>query len=463
MEGDTVSDTVDLAGLETVVGGEAVEWTVTGSLLGPVASVEGACDDAVWTDADVALDVPVTAVTVGEDKTSTLTVGEFTVPDGMVGCYTYTETLTGVFEDGTVVAETTHEAGDVAETFYAWSPTVSTYASARIAVPGLTVTDTVLVEGLPADFADLGLDAVIAGELLGPIEPGAGLTCQGLDWTDAPVAADIPLTQVDVSTLADGTVTMEGVGAYLIPDDATVGCYTYAERLWIYPTPDEPTTPPEPSEPPTPDNPPTPEIPPTEDHPPGDNPQTFIVANPTITTQISEQTALVGETVSDTVFVTGLVDGDGTVTTWTVTGALLGPVEPVNQSCAKVDWTDAPTALSIDPVTIPVADVQAGVWTRTGLGTYMIPDDGAGCYTYTETLTWSTEALDGSGVLLTQSVTHEAGKVSQTVTVTKPEVNTGGYVQRTSGSGSLPWLVVCVLAAAGVGGKGFASRHALRR
>ncbi len=129
---------------------------------------------------------------------------------------------------------------------------------------------------------------------------------------------------------------------------------------------------------------------------------------PTVTTQISKQTAIVGDTITDDIKVTGSGGYKGPVN-WT----LLGPVEAKQDdsgalTCVGVDWKDAPTA-----ATGTVQVEGDGTYTTTG---YKV--EATGCYTYTELLVGNdTTAPAGPS---------KPGIVSETVLVTQPGSPTPG-------------------------------------
>ena len=96
---------------------------------------------------------------------------------------------------------------------------------------------------------------------------------------------------------------------------------------------------------------------------------------------MSTTKALTGDTISDTVDITGLADlGDSSKLAVTVRGWLLGPLAPVKNSCDGLDWSGAPTALTIDPVPV------TGSGKISDFGEYTIPKGLPGCYTYSEML-----------------------------------------------------------------------------
>ncbi|HEV2087151.1 MAG TPA: SpaA isopeptide-forming pilin-related protein [Cryptosporangiaceae bacterium] len=123
---------------------------------------------------------------------------------------------------------------------------------------------------------------------------------------------------------------------------------------------------------------------------------------PTVTTQISKQTAMVGDTITDDILVAGSGGYKGPVN-WT----LLGPVDANRDdsgalTCVGVDWTNAPTAAT------GTVDVNGdGTYTTTGYTVAV-----TGCYTYVELLVGNaTTAPAGPS---------KPGLVNETVLVTQP-------------------------------------------
>ncbi|WP_297740811.1 hypothetical protein [uncultured Tessaracoccus sp.] len=169
--------------------------------------------------------------------------------------------------------------------------------------------------------------------------------------------------------------------------------------------------------------------------------ETSVLTRPSISTQVSDQHALPGHTITDTVHLDGLVASvGGKPVTHTMTGRLYGPVAPVEGACEAVDWSDAP-AVEFAPV-----EVEPGTGTIEGYGEHTITEPG--CYTYAETLTSEVEGDDTPVV-----VEHEPGQPSQTAIVTEPTVSTtisapvvqpGEPVTDTvtvANSGDTPWTI----------------------
>ena len=328
--GATLHDVVTV----TDTGGHATtgHW----ALLGPIPPGTGpsgsTCTGVDWSTASVAA-----SGTFSVAGDGSYTVGQYVVQQP--GCYTYVESADATPLSATIA---TTAPGSPSETaLVAWTPSLTTRISHQQAEVGSTVSDTVVVQGTHG--------ASVAGhwKLLGPVgpavisgtEPRTPTTCLGLDWTNAPVAA-----QGDFTATGDGSYQ---VGSHHV---TVAGCYTYVEQL------DATST--------------TAPVPWTA---PGDMTETGIFTQaPTLVTRVSDQLVRVGATITDQVTVSGT--GGATVTgRW----SLLGPVQPRKQpSCRGLDWSDAAVAAS-------------GTFTATGDGTYTVGRfrvTEAGCYAYVEEL-----------------------------------------------------------------------------
>ncbi len=337
--GTTITDAVTVTGTGSAAVPPSAPGSITGhwQLFGPLPAAtdeEGAatCVGLEWTDAPLAASGDF-VIAKGD---GTYTVGEYTVEKP--GCFTYNESANATTSTGSVpwtipgVPEET--------TLSRHKPSLVTQISAQMGAVGTTITDAVTVTGTGG--------ATVTGvwRLLGPVTPlqgPVGITCEGVNWAGAPVAA-----QGEFTATGDGTYT---VGEHTI---VTAGCYTYVEDLkGTTTTVPFPETPPGlPSE------------------------TTLITDNPTIVTQINDQKVVVGDTISDTVTVANT--GGATIAgTWWV----YGPVKPKKvdgkPSCREVDWTKA-----------KIADTgkftATGDGTVEGVGEYKVKVEG--CYSYMEAL-----------------------------------------------------------------------------
>ena len=204
---------------------------------------------------------------------------------------------------------------------------------------GDTITDDITVTG------SNGFEGTVTSVLYGPVAPlgsPAAATCVGVDYTNAPVAGTF-----EVEVDGDGTYTTAPFTVLV------AGCYTYSETLNT--------------------------VPPVGPSMRGRSSETVLVF-PKVTTQISKQTANVGDTITDDIKVFGSGSYKGLVN-WT----LLGPVAPRltssgAQTCEGVVWTNAPVA-------------SRGSITANGDGVYKTAGykvQVAGCYTYIEMLVGDT-------------------------------------------------------------------------
>jgi hypothetical protein len=224
-----------------------------------------------------------------------------------------------------------------------------------------------------------------------------------LDWASAPIAA-----QGELTVPGDGTYA---VGEYLVQD---AGCYTYTESLPETGTTEAVAT--------------TPGIPAET---------TVAVSQPDLVTRISDRTSDTGDTISDTVEVTG-TQGASTRGRW----RLLGPVATLRDgSCDGVEWRQA-------------AVVAEGRFDVTGDGSYTVGEhtvEVAGCYTYTESLAGTaatmpvpwTEAGIPAETTLAAPVPVAPDDSTTAMPPDSPRIEAGGGAGRRRN----PWLLLAGLAA----------------
>jgi hypothetical protein len=194
------------------------------------------------------------------------------------------------------------------------------------------VHDRIVVSGMGAATADY------QWQLRGPLTPVNG-GCSGLAWGTAPVEAA-------------GTVAISGDGTYATTDHtvAVAGCYTYDGTLPATTTTLGATL------------------------PAGVPAETVNIAAyvPSIATTTSASTGVPGDSVQDTVVVTGTAGATATLS-W----QLRGPVEPVNGSCVGVtSWANAGVV-----ATGTIAVSGDGTY-HTSSSTFGLP----GCYSYQDSL-----------------------------------------------------------------------------
>lgn len=367
MVGDTISDAVTVTGIRTSVGGQALVNTVTGVLAGPLAPVDGSCADLDWSLAPTR---PIAPFQVTADGTVG-GVDEHVVTEP--GCFSYGETLT-VTLDGETVHEVDHPVGHTTQTVITagFTPRTATQASSQLVAAGAEVWDTVII-----DDCRPGAEVSGSASLYGP-------------YAAAPELGSDPDPELLVGTVAfadvcgeDGSVTTR-TESLVMAADAGSGYYVWHERLEASSFWDEVVA----------------EF--------GAPSETSLLMTPTIATQVSAQEVLVGATISDTVIVDGIfTEVGGTALTHEVSGALHGPLAPVDGSCADLDWSSAPSR-SIEPFAVTASGSFAGI------DEHEVAE--AGCYTYSEVLTsWLGAQEEPVSV-----VVHEPGHETQTFLAAAP-------------------------------------------
>lgn len=365
--GDTLSDTADVQGVLPKTG---VTYTLTGSLLGPVKPVSGACTTVDWTGAPVAATIPATSVT-GSGPISGL--GSHVV--AVSGCYTYTETLT-VADNGTVRITVVHPAGDVSQTALVEAqPTITSKMANTVYVAGQNLVDNVSVTKGAA-----GAPANITVTWYGPLatQPTA----------EAPTApADAPVFDTATGT---GTIAADGTATIKVTSTKTVtapGYYVAVETVAAQPD--------------------FAMLSATGTY--GRSVESAITVNPTVLTKTNYQVVYPGADLADTATIGGIIPMAGV--TYTLTGSLLGPVAPAaDGTCKGVDWTNAAVAA---PIPAMVVDKDGDI---ADLGPFKVTE--VGCYTYTETLTVT------EGDVTRVVIEHKPGQELQTTTVTTPSIST---------------------------------------
>lgn len=431
--GGTVTDAVKLTGLETLVGDQSVEWTLTGGLYGPIPPGEdNQCVNADW--ASAMLVDPITRVVNaseiqvdGSVSLADVGVGVARAADG-ARCVSYGWTLSGVAPDGTKVV-TTHAPGDPDQTgVITFHPQITTMAQAQVIsaqdIP-LEIRDRVVVFDGIAGRSFEGRTA-----LYGPfVSNDHALTFEAPELDDD----GNEILVEDESSMLIGVASFTGAfdengRAEFLSDPVIVsefGYYLWIEELFERPDGGEPVEPSKPEKPCKPIEPGEPEEQPSEpcgpnspDHKPRRPSETLIMIDATIATQVSDQSVERGSTITDTVKATGLVTRVGdSVITWSMDIQLFGPNEP-NQAgtCENLDWADVEM---IESTTIEITEDmidEDGNLLLKDVGEYLVPLHGErGCLTYGETLTGI--GPDGSIV----KFVHEPGDPSQTTLVLLPQ------------------------------------------
>lgn len=376
--GDEISDTVVISNLNLVTNATTpLTATLTGQLLGPVDAINKSCTGVTWAGAPVAATIAATPVT---KNGSTAGVGKFTITD--VGCYTYAYTLTGVANSKTVWT-VQHAAGQASQTSLATADlALSSQVADQVVVNGNPLADTVRVKGLPD-----GETVTIRSTLYGPLD-----TLPAAESDTVPPGTPI-VEQFSQDLTGDGTgdqqvifttsspVTADGYYVWVESSDESADAVVEAVTSTF-----------------------------------GRPNETSRIVTPSVSTQASAQKTTLNSTISDTVTVAGVEETLAMASAASVSGAvtlsgsLLGPIDPVNGSCQGLDWSGAPVAADI-----PDRDVTKN-GDLTGIGSFTVADPG--CYTYTEKLT----AQVGGGTAW--QLTHSPGKAAQTVLAAAPSMAT---------------------------------------
>jgi hypothetical protein len=363
--GAAIHDVVTVSGLP-----DGYDATVVASLHGPYAERPGRDD---CTDATRAGRVRFDVAADGTYRTPAVTVTE-------VGYFTWVQRFRG----DRFTEPLTTRCGIVEETTLVepFTPRVRTTASRQRAEVGDSLHDVVQVRGL-RDTA-----TTLTWTLHGPRRPVDG-SCGDVRWGSAPVA--------DVGTLA-----VAGDGTYRTPATRleAAGCYTYSQVV-------EPTA-----------------ISTEATSPPGLARETALVTRrtPVVTTVVSDQRALVGDRLRDTVRIRGLRAGDRIRVQWW----LHGPVAPGRDgSCRGLDWDGAPV-------------VDRGEFGARGNGvrrTRWVRVPRPGCFTYSERV---------AGTAATEPTSTRPGIPVETSLVTRPplrivpEIPSGFRIAADVASGDTP-------------------------
>lgn len=197
--GAEITDRVDLTG--TGGGTGTLEWKVVGPIR---ANAEGTCENLDWSGAQT-----FDSGTIAVDGDGTYHTDPSTPTE--TGCYSYVQLLNASSAGGPSL----HAAGEPNEMFYVGRPTVETTVSSAAILPGGSVLDTIEVRGTGGGAGEL------QWKLYGPVVPGVGDTCLGLNWAGAAV-------------VAQGTIPVTGDGSYLTPPTLPLmiaGCYGYEVTL----------------------------------------------------------------------------------------------------------------------------------------------------------------------------------------------------------------------------------------
>ena len=237
-------------------------------------------------------------------------------------------------------------------------PEIETTTSEAVVTPGASIHDVVTVTGLPPGYA-----GTVVAELHGPFatQPGPD------DCTAATLAG-----RVTSRVTVDGTYETPSV---VVP---AVGHWTWVQRL-----PGDVDT-----------------LPVTTPCGLVEETTRVVPRTPTVATVVSDQRALVGARIFDTVELDGLAPDDTVAVTW----RLHGPLRPrPDSSCTGLGWSRAAVA-------------GTGTMTVTGSGTFSTPSvllRAPGCYTYSQ---------DVGATATTAAATSPPGLATETSLVTRPVV-----------------------------------------
>ncbi|MFA4927242.1 MAG: hypothetical protein WC558_01910 [Patulibacter sp.] len=197
--GAEITDRVELTG--TGGGAGTLEWEIVGPIR---AAEDGTCQNLDWSGAPTFDDGTIAVDGDGSYVTDPSTPTE-------TGCYSYVQRLDGSSAGGPSL----HAAGEPNEMFYVGRPTVETTVSQPAIPTGGSLLDSIVVTGTGGGAGEL------QWKLYGPVVPGVGDSCLGLNWTNAVV-------------VQQGTIPVTGDGTYLTPITPPLllaGCYGYEVTL----------------------------------------------------------------------------------------------------------------------------------------------------------------------------------------------------------------------------------------
>lgn len=354
----------------TISGTGGAPGTLNWVLFGPIDPNNLSCEGLHWAGAPIAASgsVPIT----GDGP---VTTGPATLGKG--GCYSWGDQLIGTsYPYGAVLPPGSANEQTIATPF---PPSITTTATKAIAVDGTqSVTDSITIDGIPVAAPN---PSPLTWTLYGPIAPASGGSCDGLDWTGAPV-------------LDSGSIVITGNSTYETPSVtlSAPGCYSFGQDL-----------------PSTADS-----IEVTQA--PGLPAESVHAIAPTISTTTSSAMAKPYQSLTDTVDVTGTNGGAGTLA-W----SLVGPVPASLGDCASVSFTGAPTVASGTLDVLGDGPANAGPATVKG----------PGCYSWVETL-----SSNGPGGF-PGPVTSAAGTAHEVIDVTPwvPTIETTASTSSVTASG----------------------------
>lgn len=267
------------------------------------------------------------------------------------------------------------------------NPTITTSISQQIMLPGQKISDKVVLGGLVND----AVTTYEVSSALYEAPASSDGNCPSPNdaaWKNASLIAKTAAKAVPASAINAGSATLT-LGAWTVPADKADACVSYGESVTML-VDGRPMV--------------------TANHSPGDVAQTgVILPSPAIATQVSSQMALPGDTISDTVALSGLTSGHGA--SYTVTGGLYG-TPPVDGACPTPDaaaWKTAKAVATIADTAVPATAIRADGTASLTLGKWRVPaDQTAVCVSYGETVTMTVAGK----VMATAE--HPAGATTQT-------------------------------------------------
>lgn len=408
LPGEVLTDTGVVTNVLLTVAGTVYEWTWTGTLYGPVApgsSWESAPVATTWTRT-------ISSADVAASRTATMGgMGRFTIPlNQPAGCYSYAGAVDVKGTDGSTY-HADHPAGDPAQTTCAPNGVISvgTAISDLAPIAGSVATDSVHATGVVPSYDGQRMAWTLEGRLYGPLDPAEDGSCEGLDWSEAPVGDSFTYQVKNTDFTPEMTLDVDGLGAWTVPVDEGPMCLTYGETLKGV----------------------------SEDgltevetvHAPGDARQTATVpeGRVTLASLATARRAVAGDTISDSWSMTGLIGSyEGSPVSWTISGTWHRAILPAGATtCDGVDWAGAEDmegggyshALTADEIDEDRSATVAGVGETT-----IPPYDQTACYSSSGTLAGTTPAG------WSFSVDHPVGDPSQTVAVIRHEITIGTQI-----------------------------------
>lgn len=378
--GRQLNDTV------TVSGNDGENGTISATLYGPVSVPNGVTDCAAVTLAQyqAAAKQTFTAAVIGATNNGN---GNYVVTGPTVtatGCYGWAETLTLTPSGANATSPpTAPKESTLIAPLHLSLATQANYAQAQV---GTVLIDTVSFAG------DDGENGTITAKLVqhAPAPDGTCTALSEADWAAGTMVGTY--TTPIVGTFGDGL----GNGNYTVtgPSVTKAGCYGWFETATLaHATATASSTATAPHE-------------------------SSLITQPTLKTQVSEQQGTPGDTLTDTINVTGVTESPATKPVGTVEAVLAYmPFSSSGQTCASVteaQWQAYVTAHPASEVFRQVIPLNGnGPVTTKG---YPIPAGKIGCYTWIESYQ--------SARIPATTVVTKPGEVTETASIITPTVTT---------------------------------------